>query len=89
MKTPKRINLVFVNSVDDFACKKFRLLLVSHFARRRNNPACSADVLRINFLAFSMGMVRTGVSGFGGALAGGGVRVMIVSFSIGKQPSLY
>src|SRR5580658_8420107 len=62
MKTAECVDLFFVYGVDDFACWKFRFLLPGHFARRRNSPACSAEVLLISFRAFSMGIVRTGDS---------------------------
>jgi len=81
VQTTKSVNLFFVNGVDDFACEKLGFLLPGHFARRRNSPACSAEVFLISFLAFSMGIVRTGVSARVGTL--GGVRVTIVSFSMG------
>jgi hypothetical protein len=85
MKTAKTIDLVFVYGVNDVAREKLRLLLPGHFARRRNSPACSAEVLRISFLALSMDIVRTGGTVRAGAL-GGGVGVVIVSFSMGNSP---
>ena len=60
VKTAKGIDLGFVYRVDDFAGQEFRFPQFGHFASRRNNSACSAEVLRISFRAFSMDMVRTG-----------------------------
>jgi len=63
---------------------RFRLL-PRHFAKRWNNAACSVEVLRISFFAFSMGIVRTTGSLQGGTLGTGGVRVTLVSFSMGNS----
>ena len=52
-----------------------------HFAKWQNNPACSVEVLRIRFLAFSTAIARTEGS-MRGDTSGGGVRA-ILSFSIG------
>ena len=82
MKTAKRIDLAFVYGVDDFPGQEFGLLPPVHFARRRNSPACSAEVFWISFFAFSMDNVRTGGSARSGALDGGGVRVIFVTFSM-------
>jgi hypothetical protein len=76
MKTAEPIDLLVMYSVHDFAREKFGFLRFGHFASRRNKSACSAEVLRINFLALSMDIVRTGRS------ARGGAGVMIVSFSM-------
>ncbi len=62
--------------------RKPEFLRFGHFAKRRNNTACSAEVLRINFLALPMDMVRRGCSLRGGSLDVGRMGVMIVSFSI-------
>jgi len=54
-----------MNGIDDLAGKKFRFRRPIHLAKRRNNSACSTDVFRISFFAFSRDMAR----GWG---AGGG-----------------
>jgi hypothetical protein len=88
MQTAVCIDLLFVNGFDGCACKKPRLNAGAHLARRRNNSACCLLVLRISFLASSIGSVRTGVSVRVCAGGGVGVRVMTVSFST-KIPSFH
>lgn len=83
------VDLIFVDGINDLPGQELRLLAEAHLARRRNKPACSFDTLRISPLASSMDIVRTGGSVRGGALGGGGVRVMIVSFSMGRAPFQY
>ena len=71
-----------LNRINGLAGQKPRLTAGVHFARRRNNSVCAAEVLRISLLASSIGRVRTaGASVRGGVL--GGVRVLMVSFSMG------
>jgi hypothetical protein len=64
VKATVRIDLMFMDGIDDFAGEKLRLSPPSHLARRRNSPSCSVDVFRISFLAFSKDIARRrGVGG--------------------------
>ena len=58
MKTSELIDLFFMYRVHNDARVKFGFLRFGHFAKRRNNSACSAEVLRINFLALSTDIAR-------------------------------
>jgi hypothetical protein len=89
MNAAEGVNLTFVYCVNDFAVEEFGSLLPGHFAKRRNSPECSAEVLRISFFAFSMDIVRTDGPVRDGTLGGGGVRVPVDSLSMGDSLLYY
>ena len=50
-KTAKPADLLVVNCVNNLTSQELRLPVQGHLARRRNNPSCNAEVLRISSFA--------------------------------------